>query len=297
MAVFTKLTLENAKILCQKYDLNIRNITAIEAGITNSNYFIKTTDNTQYVLTIIEQISLERFPDICNMLVNLPQAMPHPRILSTMSNSFFETYEGKPVIICEFIKGQSPQQPSHTQIIAVAKAMAHLHNSKQPDFRRSNPRGIAWMQNTALKVLPQLQPNEQLLLQATLSEIQNFDFDILPHGIIHCDLFRDNTLFIDNELMAIIDFYYACYDSLLFDIAISVNDWCFEQPELFLEAYQSIRPLTDSEVNGFTTMRRITCLRFWLSRLYDLHFPVVNAQTLVKDPNEMWDKLTRLHQL
>ena len=295
MAVFTKLLLKETQIICQKYNLDVIDISPIEAGVTNSNYFIKTADDKQYVLTIIEQISLEQFPQICHILVNLPQAIPHPGILPTKTNTFFEIYDNKPVIICEFVIGQSPQNPSKTQIIAAAKAMAHLHCYKIQDFRRSNPRGIAWMENTALNVLSKLKADEQQLIQNTLSEMQDLDFETLPHGIIHCDLFRDNTLFVNNELMAVIDFYYACYDSLLFDIAISVNDWCFEQPKLFLDAYQSIRPLTNNEINAFATMRRVACLRFWLSRLYDLHFPAANAQTLIKDPDEMREKLTGLH--
>lgn len=295
MAVFTELTLKNAQIICQRYNLAINAITPIVEGVTNSNYLISAADNKKYVLTIIEQINLTQLPEMMDMLVSLPHTVPHPHILATSSNNHFETFNNKPVTICKFVDGAYPQTPSITQIETVAKAMAHLHCHQAPSFKRVNPRGLDWMQKTAEKVLPKLAADEQSLLKNTLTTVAKIDFTQLPKGIIHCDLFRDNTLFVDDKLNAIIDFYYACHDCFLFDIAISINDWCFDEPEIFINAYQTVRQLTDIEVNSLNTMRQLACLRFWLSRLYDLHFPVDKAHTLVKDPREMRDKLEQLN--
>jgi len=294
MAVFTELNLKNAQALCEKYGLTINKITPIAEGVTNSNYLIHDTEKKQYVLTVVEQICPMKLEPLLDVLTTLPDTVPHPRMIKTLIGHTAEIFNNKPIIICEFVKGGHLDKPSTTQITAIAKAMACLHQHDVPDFKRQNPRGLLWMQEISEIILPKLNVDELSLLENTLADINQVNFELLPKGIIHCDLFRDNTLYMHDKLMAIIDFYYACFDSLLFDIAISVNDWCFDKPELFLDAYQSVRPLTDIELEHFHLMRRVACVRFWLSRLYDLHFPVEGALVPVKDPGEMWDKLRML---
>jgi len=105
-------------------------------------------------------------------------------------------------------------------------------------------------------------------------------------------LFRDNVLFIDYTLTGIIDFYYACNDVLLYDVAISINDWCSGDDGainetllgVFLEAYQWQRPSSEDENEAWTVMLRAAALRFWLSRLHDQYFPRQGEITHIKDP-------------
>ena len=120
----------------------------------------------------------------------------------------------------------------------------------------------------------------------------------LPRGVIHGDLFRDNVLFVDHALTGIIDFYYACNDVLLYDVAISVNDWCSGDDGalnesllgVFLVAYQQQCPPTQIEHEAWPVMLRAAALRFWLSRLHDQHFPRLGEITHIKDP-EVFKKI------
>ena len=50
----------------------------------------------------------------------------------------------------------------------------------------------------------------------------------LPKGIIHADVFQDNVFFINNKFSGLIDFYFACNDFFAYDIALTINAWCFD---------------------------------------------------------------------
>jgi homoserine kinase type II len=145
-------------------------------------------------------------------------------------------------------------------------------------------------------VLPYLTPTLAELLTNTLAEQRAMaltpDYQNLPFGPSHCDLFRDNVLFAgtqtEPQMGGLIDFYFAGCDTWLFDVAVCVNDWCIDlttgivKPEYataWLSAYASLRPFTAAEHRLWPAILRAAALRFWISRLYDFYLPR-SAQTL-----------------
>jgi homoserine kinase type II len=89
-------------------------------------------------------------------------------------------------------------------------------------------------------------------------------------------------MFEGERLTGFFDFYFAGCDSWLFDVAVTVNDWCIDQNtgkldaarvRAMLDAYHVVRPFTVDEHAAWQPMLRAAALRFWLSRLYDLHLP------------------------
>jgi len=87
------------------------------------------------------------------------------------------------------------------------------------------------------------------------------------------------------EVSGVIDFYFACTDVLLFDVAVAVNDWCrvdfadslagldAHNACALLEGYAHARAFTDTERAAWPVMLRAGALRFWVSRLFDFHLP------------------------
>ena len=49
----------------------------------------------------------------------------------------------------------------------------------------------------------------------------------LPMGLLHGDLFLDNTLFDGDKMLAILDFEEGCYDTLLLDVGMTIIGCCY----------------------------------------------------------------------
>ncbi len=121
---------------------------------------------------------------------------------------------------------------------------------------------------------------------------------LTTQGTIHADLFYDNALFENRQPSGILDFYTACNDSLLYDLAITVNAWCFvsNSPEsnitsdikgaqAIISAYEQFRPLTHNEHQQWPAMLRAAALRFWLSRLVHKQSNLSSELTVDKNPD------------
>jgi homoserine kinase type II len=128
---------------------------------------------------------------------------------------------------------------------------------------------------------------EQIALSEALERRQ------LPRGIIHGDLFRDNVLFQELKISAVIDFYNAGRDILLLDLAIAANDWCFigsaDQPALanwLLEAYRQYRTPSQEELSAWHACLQVAAARFWLSRQKRVVLAESGMARLTKDPGE-----------
>jgi homoserine kinase type II len=162
--------------------------------------------------------------------------------------------------------------------------------------RLTNRRGPSWWRQAARAVRPFLEAEQNHLLAAELKFLTGFGKVRMPRGAIHGDLFCDNVLFEGDRVSGIIDFGFAATDFLAYDLAITVNDWCIVdegpdagalRPELvdaLTGAYQDVRELTADERAQWPSLLRAAALRFWLSRLYDLHLPRPGELVHAHDP-------------
>ena len=102
------------------------------------------------------------------------------------------------------------------------------------------------------------------------------------HGIIHGDLFRDNVLWVGDQISAILDFEQASGGSLVYDLAVCINDWCWTiYPRLDLAAalvagYQRVRPLTAADRTALPIEIRAAAARFTLTRITDVYLARVD---------------------
>lgn len=308
MAVFTALTRDDIVALLGAYRLgDLTQYEGIPSGIENTNYFV-TTGAGRYVLTVFERLGAEQLPFYLGLMKHLAtKGLPVPEPAVTCYGSLLAATHGKPAAIVSRLNGRAVLEPTAAQCAHVGHLLARMH-LQAADFQMFQPnlRGIGWWKSTLPKLEPMIGDRqfrelaEEVVYQDTF--VRSARFEALPRGPIHADLFRDNVLFDGDRIGGVIDFYFAACTAWLFDIAVTVNDWCvdlgsgeFDPPRAtaLLHAYHAVRPLTEDERAAWRTALRAAALRFWISRLYDLHLPRPAALLEPHDPTR-FERMLRL---
>lgn len=294
MSVYTCIEQADLEAFLQQYAVGeLIDFAGISAGIENTNYFVTTTQG-KYVLTLFEQHTAEELPYFLDLMAflaehNVPSAHP----IADKHGNYLLSLKDKPTALVQRLRGYDVEIPNCAQCEALGTALGRLHAvGHEFTGQRENTRGPHWWKETAAKLGKQVTGKARKLLDNELAFQAGFRASNLPRGVIHADLFRDNALFLENELSGIIDFYYACNDVLLYDLAVAVNDWCSnadgsldeKRCRAMLVAYCRQRPVEANEVDAWPVMLRAGALRFWLSRLHDKYFPKEGEITHIKDP-------------
>ncbi len=300
MSVYTIIEEDELKRFLSNYDVGqLDSYQGISDGIENTNYFVD-TDKGRFVLTIFEQHSFEEMQYYLNLMHHLADhQVPSANPVADRQGHYLSLFKDKPIALVERLNGGSITRPTVEHCAQLGTAMGKMHSAGLSfTSRQPNPRGPAWCQQTAQLVMQKLSADEQSMLDNEVHFQKEKRHADLPRGVIHADLFRDNALWQDSgeqvQFSGIIDFYYSCDDVLLYDLAVSANDWCLnddfslnrEKVVALLEHYHAYRPLAGHEQQYWPAMLRAGALRFWLSRLYDKHFPREGELVHTKNPDE-----------
>lgn len=310
MAVYTKVTLEDANEFLDKYyDLgNLVSITEITQGVENTNYIIE-TNNCKYILTLYEQrVSSSDIPFFIDLLVHLDKrdiVCPKPIIMK--SKRYTENLNGRHAAIFSFLYGKSTINIKNEHCSLVGQTLADIHQKTlNLDIYRDNNLSFNHWSNLYKSIkypIKDLQNNLDKEIVKELNFLTSNWPQNLPLGIIHGDLFPDNIFFDASSLSGVIDFYFACNEFYAFDIAICINAWCFEKDNSFnitkakhlLEGYKKFRDLSMDELYYLPILCRGSALRFLLTRIIDWQRDDKRALVIPKDPLEYFNKL-RFHQ-
>ncbi len=306
MSVYTTLTLKEVQDFAAPYGLEVIDLIPIQGGIQNTNYFL-VCENQQYVLTVFEDMDEQAAGELVPVLQHLGQAGLAVPVPLSHSGKAIHTLKNKPAQIAPRMMGEHPIPSTVAQAEAIAIAQAKMHVALK-DFKleRAFVRDHAYWYNVAQEIKPSLNAADKVLLGKLLGlyEALTAVYPDRPRGFIHSDLFRDNTLFEDDQLKGILDFYELNKDEFLFDIAITLNDFCTNYPEVtlneekanaFLKAYETVRPLTEDEKSCLELYLAMAAGRFWMMRLQVAQKNAAEGRTgediLQKNPEEMRNML------
>ncbi|MEK7875928.1 MAG: homoserine kinase, partial [Pseudomonadota bacterium] len=228
MSVFTTVTPEQLSAWLKNYSIGtLTRLEGIAAGIENTNYYVTTTHG-RYVLTLFEKLKAGELPFYLNLMAHLARhGIPSPQPIASLGNEYLGALNGRPAAIVTCVPGTDLQQVDTGHCATLGGLLAEMHLAGAT-YRAEmpNPRGAKWWRAAMPDVLPFLDQRAAALLQEEVRFQALYRCEDLPRGVVHADLFRDNVLWDGERVGGIIDFYFACNDALLYDVAIAVNDWC-----------------------------------------------------------------------
>jgi homoserine kinase type II len=309
MAVYTDVAAEELAAFLAGYDIGeLLAYKGIAEGVENSNFLVHTSQGN-FILTLYEKrVAARDLPFFLALMEHLAaRGITCPQPVKNRRGDMLGTIAGRPAAIITFLDGMWIRRPSAAHCAGLGQALAKLHLGGL-DFapRRENTLSVeGWhrLYETCRGRAGEVQRDLAPFIGKELTHLQaNWRHD-LPQGVIHADLFPDNVFFLGDKLSGLIDFYFACTDTLAYDVAICLNAWCFEADHSYnvtkgrslLQAYSAVRPLSAEERNALPLFARGAAMRFLLTRLVDWFNVPPGALVRPKDPMEYVRKL-RFHQ-
>jgi homoserine kinase type II len=309
MAVYTDVSAEELGQFLAGYDLgDLLSYKGIAEGVENSNFLVH-TGTGHFILTLYEKrVAAGDVPFFLALMEHLAaRGITCPQPVKDRSGKALGTLCGRPAAVVTFLDGMWMRRPDAGHCAAVGEALARMHLAGA-DFKgtRRNALSVSGWRPLFEQAAPRadgVQHGMRATIETELDQLEKSWPRNLPQGVIHADLFPDNVFFLGDRLSGLIDFYFACTDTLAFDVAICLNAWCFEPDHSYnvtkgrnlLTSYIKTRPLSDAERDALPLLARGAAMRFLLTRLVDWLNVPAGALVQPKNPLEYFRKL-RFHQ-
>lgn len=300
MAVYTQVSAEALADFLTLYDVGeLVSVKGIAEGVENSNFLVETTRD-RFILTLYEKrVAAADLPFFMALLDHLDaRGLPVPPAIKDRAGIEIQELEGRPACLIRFMPGVSLSHPTPAQALAAGNAMGEMHRAVA-DFAptRENSMGAdSWrpLFERCGRSLDQIAAGLYDDLGFALDDVlSNWWGDDFHHTTIHADLFPDNVLMLGDTVTSLIDFYFACTDIRVYDLAVMHSAWCFDAHGLNYDAaigdalirgYEHHFPLSDFERAQFQTLASGACIRFALSRAWDWLNTPPDALVMRKDP-------------
>ena len=305
MAVYTEVSLSEAQELFQPLGKVIK-FDGIKEGVENTNYLVQLSDTKKFILTLFEKRTKEQDLPYFNNLMKLfyDNGISCPLSLTLNKKNLFKIKD-KPCCIYSFIEGKPVMKPNLEQLKSLGNSIAQLHQFGDHSelFRENIMLLPSWkfITNQFAKKETKINIKEYKYILNNINTLSDSFPENLRKINIHADLFKDNIFFIDNQVSGFIDFFFSCTDSIIYDLATFVNAWFFSENkfdeknyEEFLRSYQQSFELMGEEKNNFNFYLKVSAIRFFLTRIYDLNFNI-EGDVKHKDPLEFFE-IFRFHE-
>lgn len=307
MAVYTQVSAEALAGFLAKFDVGeLVSAKGIAEGVENSNYLVDTT-KSRFILTLYEKrVSAGDLPYFMALLDHLAgKGLPVPPAVPDGDGTLIHELEGRPACLIQFLSGVSVTHPASAQARAAGAAMGRMHRAAV-DFPLDRPNSMGFdtwkpLLDRCGASLDTIAPGLHRDLAFALDDLAGrWDPEGLDRCAIHADLFPDNVLMLGERVTGLIDFYFACSDIRLYDLAIMHTAWSFDASgnrhdadvgHALVAGYAEHHPLSDTEQAAFPALATGACIRFTLSRAWDWLNTPADALVTRKDPLAFWRRL------
>ncbi len=299
MAVYTHVSREDLQAWLGAYDLGaLKDFSGVEQGVENTNYVVETARG-RFILTLFEKRTAEAdLPFFAAAMTHVAaRGVPAPAPISDTRGRMFSRLCGRPAAMFTFLEGRQRLAPSVSDCRAMGALNARLHLAAAGfGPTRENALALPGWRALADKCrarADEAAPGLAALIEDELGFLAANWPSAAPLGLIHADLFPDNVFFLGDAVSGVIDFYFACTDFFVYDLALTLNAWAAagapydaERAHALLAGYEEVRPLSAVEKTALPVCLRGASLRILLTRLHDFLHRVDGALVKVKDPLE-----------
>ena len=300
MAVYTQVSAEALSRFLADYDVgDLVSAKGIAEGVENTNYLIETNGRDgrgdRFILTLYEKrVAAGDLPFFMALLDHLAaRGLPVPPAIRDRAGREIRELAGRPACLIRFLPGVSLSQPTAAQAHAAGASLASMHRAVA-DFAPTRPNTMG--ADTWAALFDRCGADLDRIDSALRDDLARGLDAVLPHWpadgdrcVIHADLFPDNVLMMGDRVTGLIDFYFACSDLRLYDVAVSHTSWTFGADGRDFDAAVGTALL---DGYGFAAQQRAVlpvlcmgaCLRFALSRAWDWLNTPADALVTRKDP-------------
>jgi homoserine kinase type II len=305
VAVYTDIAEQELEAFLADFDVGRPvSFKGIAEGVENSNFLLE-TETGRFILTVYERrVRRDELPFFLDLLGWLAaRGFPSATPIADREGRTLRSLKGKPAALVSFLPGLSVRRPDAVRCREAGEGLAWLHRAAEGfPGRRANDLGQdAWNRLFAphAAAAEALKPGLAAVIGSDLKELDALWPRDLPQGIVHADYFPDNVFFVGDRFAGAIDFYFAAWDALAYDVGVALNAWCFEADGAFnvtkaaalLSGYRRRRVLAAAEMEALPILARGAAMRFFLTRLADWGATPPGSLVRPKDPLEYERKL------
>lgn len=261
MASYTQISLDEAKEILKLYGRSdVVKCTPLSLGISNSNYRVDLL-NESVLLKISNDKNQSQLAEEQSILLYLKElGYPHSlKPFALCEGDLIYSYGPYFGVLYPFVEG-IPPGPSDYTCQEVGRALAELHNLKHDSAKLKSLRPhqrVGFGGNEIINYINSSQCPTDYRESFNLlfsDKLKGYQAEQFFEGIIHGDLYYDNTLFNNNHLSTVLDFEQAGVGEYILDLGISISGTCLEKGRVitplvksFLIGYESVRPLPANE--------------------------------------------------
>ncbi len=289
MGVYSHINLEKINEILEHYDLGIAvDFSSTMTGISNSNFKVILDSGRNILLKVSNDKTIE-------------QLLNEQQVLLALEKHEFEyslnpikTLLGKPIyhhedyygVVFPFIDGAPPVITNDVcSKVGISLAKLHDLDIRKEDLEFIRPHEVVGF--GSLDIIDYVNSDNAAsdfiegFKKVFPCGLKDIPYDLFPSGIIHGDLYFDNSLFKDGELVTLIDFEQSGTGRFILDLGIALSGTCLNEAKdnldksfvvSFLKGYESIRSLKEIEKEYLDTAILVGffSIALWrIKRFYD----------------------------
>ncbi len=271
MGVYSHIDLKEITDILAYYKMGeVISYRATAEGISNSNYHVCLKSGQEVLLKISNDKTIPQLQNEQRILQVLKKYDYNfsPRAFETISGTAIYTHKDFYGVVFPYIQGAAPKTASKSILSQMGKRLAELHclEIHSEDLGSIRPHELVGFGSKDIYQYSQEDSAAKDFCECFETifpdKLQNLPYDIFPAGIIHGDLYLDNSLFLEDKLQTFIDFEQAGRGTFILDLGIAISGSCLsadsstvdlELMKYFVEGYETNRKMLAIEKEYLNT--------------------------------------------